>query len=542
MLTWLVSFALASPDAAAPQAAAPEASGEQPRAPDPPLQAEPLQPKSLQAEPLQTEPPQTEPPPGPLQTEPPQTGPLQPEPQPAPLPDAARPGTGDPLPGSGVLTATPHPTALPDGPPAPEPADDPPAPVLPRHPTLELVGIRRHSSDLEVFIRYDGNIYVQDQIVFASDLEARLAPLLEATGGGRVVISADASAPYEVLMTVVRTAQALDAPRVALEVMELIEAPPDPLFPGEGAELSALDVLSESPAPRRATLPQDPYSNNSSYTAYALEWGEAKLGVGSIQAGIAPRIQLGTAPMLDLIGALNLTAKANVLREGPLDGALLLQYYNLPLGGLIGAFTGDWITDQSPTASARASYLGLGATGSLQLRAPWSIHAQLYLMHPSTRGDVAFDSLPPLLLPGLSLGGTGAVGVGVIGDVGVLNVATDYRFNRRDSVFLWLRYPFYGRVRGLTSGAIDGFEQLENASFIVAYGDTIPFVDSYSVALGYQASYRHLELRAGLGLSALPGVWALQAFELSYRFGGATRRRERRIRRGHAALQPEHRT
>jgi hypothetical protein len=52
------------------------------------------------------------------------------------------------------------------------------------------------------------------------------------------------------------------------------------------------------------------------------------------------------------------------------------------------------------------------------------------------------------------------------------------------------------------------------------------------VAAGYQASWKHLEARLGIGWSAVPYTWVLQSFELSYKFGGPTRRAERHIRHG----------
>lgn len=327
----------------------------------------------------------------------------------------------------------------------------------------------------------------------------------------------------------VGSARELPAP----EASEPIEAPPvDPLFPGDGL-IEDLDgeVLNRSELePKRHRFPQNPYANTSSFTAYTLEWGETKIGLGSVSTGVLPRVQLGTAIALDAVGVWNFTAKSNLTRVGPFDAALVVQYYDIPLTGIVGDILDG---PRGNTVTARAAYLGLGATGSLQILDPWSIHGQLYWGRPSARGSISFDDLPEILLPGLSLGGNAAIGLGVAGDLAVLNLATDVRFNRRDSAFAWLRYPFYGRVRGITSGQIDGFEALDNAQFIVAYGDRIRFAESYSFAIGYQASWNHIDLRVGLGLSAIPGAWTLQAFDLSYRFGGTIRRQEHRIRRGY---------
>ncbi|MEZ4239102.1 MAG: biopolymer transporter ExbD [Myxococcota bacterium] len=427
-----------------------------------------------------------------------------------------------------------------DVPPAPTPDPSPPeaeAAPAPR-PGLELTGMGRRSFDAEVFVRYDGNLYWQDELVLADDLEALLRERLAAAPDTRVVITGDAQAPYDALVRVVVLARAAGAERTALEVLapelDLTDLAEDPLFPEGG--VTVLDSEDDARAadalkPRRGSFPQDPYANTSSYTAYALEWGETKIGLGSVTTGVAPRVQLGTAPLLYTAAVLNANLKADVVREGPLDVALGVQYYHVPVTSspLAGAFLGG---RQGDNVAVDASYLGLGVTGSLQVLRPWSVHLQAYWARPSVKGEIRFDDLPEVLLPGLSLGGNAAVGLGVTGDLGVLNLATDVRFNRRDSVFAWLRYPFYGRVRGRTSGAIGGFEDLSNADFIVAYGDWIPLADSFSFAVGYDASWRHFALRTGLGVSAVRFAWVLQAFELSYRFGGATRRQERRIRRG----------
>ena len=57
--------------------------------------------------------------------------------------------------------------------------------------------------------------------------------------------------------------------------------------------------------PKRWKFPQNPYANTD-YTAYTLEWGEVKAGIGSVSAGVAPRFQLGTIPVLDVLQMWNL--------------------------------------------------------------------------------------------------------------------------------------------------------------------------------------------------------------------------------------------
>ncbi|MBX2800659.1 MAG: hypothetical protein KTR31_23465 [Myxococcales bacterium] len=390
------------------------------------------------------------------------------------------------------------------------------------------------STDVVVTVHREGHVTIEERRCPIRELVERIGPLVGE--GGRVLVAADKEAPYRVISAVANAAAEVGA-EVALLVDDTTDPPPSVLF-ATSEEVENLDEVSladRSLAPKRHRFPQDPYANTTSYTAYTLDWGETKIGLGSITVGVLPGLQIGTVPVLDAVGVFNLSAKANVSRVGPLDGSVFVQYYFVPLTSLASSIGGDsWLTgSDGQTIPARASYLGAGATASLQLTDPWSVHAQLYWARPSVSGEIAFDDLPEVLLPGLSLPQTPEVGLAASGDLAVINLATDVRFNRRDSIYAWGRYAFYGRVRGVTRGTIEGLEELDDADFIVAFGDAIPLRDSYSFAVGYQASFEHLELRVGLGWSAVDWAWLLQAFEVSYRFGGAKRRAERRIRRGY---------
>ncbi|MEQ1570087.1 MAG: hypothetical protein ABMA64_30920 [Myxococcota bacterium] len=406
--------------------------------------------------------------------------------------------------------------------------------------TVQLTGPGRSGVDLELHVDPAGELWLGGARVGDDAVEPQISAWLDGTPGARVVVSADPTSPYEPVARALRLAGG--AP-TALVVDGLPRAHvDDPLFPGVDAEVEPLDGgltggQSSALRPRRGRFPQDPYANTASYTAYTLEPGETRLGPASVTVGLTRRLQVGTAPLLDVVGAVNGNLKANVTREGPLDLSLLGQYYYVPLGGVLTAVgAGDWFDGRGNSSdTAHASYLGLGATASVQLARPWSVHGQLYWARPGAKGAIAFDDLPEVLLPGLTVGDTAMVGLGVTGDLGVWNLATDWRFNRRDSVFAWVRYPFYGRVRGLSSPSVEGLDAVGNADFIVAYGDTIRFDQSYSVAFGYQGSWKHVDARVGWGFSAVRLTWVFQAFELSYKFGGETRRTEARIRRGYGS-------
>jgi hypothetical protein len=238
-------------------------------------------------------------------------------------------------------------------------------------------------------------------------------------------------------------------------------------------------------------------------------------------------------------------AKANITREGPFDLALLAQYYYVPVVSILQSLGVPLqINEDARVSGGTASYLGLGVGTSLQIADPWTIHTQLYWARPSAKGQVDFQNLPTFLIPGGALGGTAGVGLGVTGDLAVLNLATDVRFNRRDSVFAWLRYPFYGSVRGKPEitdivSPDAGTPLPPDIDVIIGVDDFIPFSQTYSIAAGYQASWKHWEARIGVGwggtatgVGGVPLAWLLQAFEVSYKFGGETRTTERKIRKG----------
>lgn len=409
--------------------------------------------------------------------------------------------------------------------------------------TVELTASLDAGRDVLLVVERDGRV-VAPAAPPAEPVEQWLTAQLAARPGARVVVQADPGATYDAVLGAADLAARLGgAPALARTTLWA----PGAETLGDAASVEALGDLSRRDrrrlAPRHTRFPLDPYQNTSSYTAYTLDWGESRLGLGSLSVGVLPRVQVGTQPVLDVLGAFNAQAKVNLTREGRFDAAVSAQYYAIPISNVIELAGADELLSgvQGLTDTARADYLGLGAGASYRITDPWSVHAQVYWARPSARGEISFDSLPEVLLPGLSLGDSGAIGLGVSGDLFVLNAATDLRFNPRDSLYLWARWPFYGRVRGQTSASVGGFEELENADFMVAYGQFLDPSASLSVAAGYRASFRHLEARVGIGWSAVPYTWLMQAFELSYRFGGPDRREQRQIRRGFRDVPEEQR-
>ena len=48
---------------------------------------------------------------------------------------------------------------------------------------------------------------------------------------------------------------------------------------------------------------------------------------------------------------------------------------------------------------------------------------------------------------------------------------------------------------------------------------------NYSASIAYQASFKRAYLRLGMGYSTIPYAWLLQSIDLTWRWGGQTKRR-----------------
>ena len=253
------------------------------------------------------------------------------------------------------------------------------------------------------------------------------------------------------------------------------------------------------------------------FTAYTLEWGEVKVGLANVIVGVVPRVQVGTSPMLNLLGVYNVSGKANPLRLGQFDLAVDGNYYTLPLG------------DFSLT------YTGGGLRLSAQVMEPWSIHLGGTVNRLSGGGGTPdLSGVAPALL------GTTAealeeyeevlsqedVNVELNASVYTVNFATDWRFNRRDSLIFqagaWLNV---NADAALYVPPIAGLEEAFDESREYEFGD------AYMASLAYHIAGKRWEFRFGIGVSSADWAWLLQSTDLSYRFGGETRMGEGRARR-----------
>ena len=320
------------------------------------------------------------------------------------------------------------------------------------------------------------------------------------------------------------------------EPIDVPVAPPDLLGGGDADFLQSEAVrapdLSENQIqwlkPLREQLKPIPRAQVD-FTAYALKWGEVKIGLANISVGVAPRVQVGTSPMLNAMKIYNANAKANFLRWGRFDLAAEGSYYTLPLGDFRLTYRGGGarlsvivIEDPDPAPEApntsdgmsihlgfTAHQIGGGGTPDVSGLNPWVF-------------GMSKEELEEWSQPLVEAGAT----IDLDAQVYAVNFATDYRFNRRDSLIFqlgaWLNVNANAAVN---VPPIAGLEEAFNETRDYSLGD------AYTASLAYHIAGKHWEFRFGVGLSSASWAWLLQSTDLSYRFGGSTRMDEWRTRR-----------
>lgn len=311
------------------------------------------------------------------------------------------------------------------------------------------------------------------------------------------------------------TARSAAPARVATPVVEVTPVVNSTTTHGSATPLSRSDAHALSP--KRVNMEPSPYAQTD-FTAYTLELGETRVGLGSVAVGVMPRVQVGTQAAADVLGALNANVKADLLRLGPIDFAVQ--------GGLV-SYRDDEMA---------ARYLRGGLASSARL----SSHASLH-------GGVSYASLYAGGTPNLDVLATPFTWVAGwrptdeaisqaedrldfegTAKVVTARVAADYRFNRRDSLILQGQSMVWGESNFPVEipATVTGGDPVAPES-----SGWMSVTDAYVASLSYQASFRNFDVRVGFGTSSLPGAWLLQATELAWRFGGETRRAEARVAR-----------
>ncbi len=270
--------------------------------------------------------------------------------------------------------------------------------------------------------------------------------------------------------------------------------------------------------PKRWKLPQDPYGQTD-FTAYCLEWGEVKLGVTGVTVGVLPRVQLGTNPILDALRLPNGALKWDFARLGPVDLAGLGDVYVLP------------------TKTFTASFVEAGAMTSIQILKPWSVHLSGVYDHIAADGLPDFSKIPDILQTVNDTAATlqeNNTNLHLAANALTVRLATDYRFNRRDSILLRSQAVVWS---GLTAHATSDLPAIAGLDSILGQDKAnapVSIANSFIVSLSYQLTFKHVDLRGGYGVESVPDppfAWVLGAWDASYRLGGETRRSETRMKK-----------
>ncbi len=299
-------------------------------------------------------------------------------------------------------------------------------------------------------------------------------------------------------------------------------APLDPGALGAAEPLPTADTDAlRAFAPRPGNLPQNPYGKVD-FTAYTLEWGEVKLGVGQIALGVLPRTQLSTAPGALALGVPNGALKVDLLRLGPVDLAARAGLLRLPAGDFVGGRT------------------SVGGVLSSRLTQRWSLHTGVDWQRWGAQGTPSLGELPwavGMFVPDAAAWQEELESVTQGDDLQLhfesvrVEVATDFRFNRRDSFILQARADVWAEVQSsFDAEAAAGELGVERQVQRALQTPDAPIANTYVATASWQFSWKKADLRVGAGLSSVPGAWLVQSTELSWRFGGKTRASERRMR------------
>jgi hypothetical protein len=257
--------------------------------------------------------------------------------------------------------------------------------------------------------------------------------------------------------------------------------------------------------PRLKALPPNPYAHTD-FTAYTLDWGEVKLGLNNVQVGFLPRTQVGTSVPLDVIGVYNGNVKVNPLRRGPV--ALSLE----------GAFYRYTQTD------FLAQYWNAGGTLSFVVTPKVGIHVGAAYWSIELDGKAEAGQLHPMLSLADQIGAIPEVNY--LGDATSVDLAVDFRLNRRDSLILQASSVVWMADRSPDQAWLPPTVAQYAA---MTDGEWSP-LNTYRASVAYQMDLKRLSLRAGVGISRPRAAWALTTFEVAYRFGGKTKRDERHQR------------
>jgi len=286
--------------------------------------------------------------------------------------------------------------------------------------------------------------------------------------------------------------------------------------PAEPADLPDFDALKGKER-RQAwrEAPIDP-AYEPDFSAYTIGHKRVRAGLMNIDYGLLDNVQIGTAPVLDLLRVYNIHGKVTAIQTERIDLAVEAT-------GMF--WDGNWGEDQE---SISVTAWPLMATGSWVISERFSLHMGYRWDNLNLSGSFDSEDLVRALtsVVGLDLGDEiygaledkGTFYGGGRATLGQSRMAVDCRLNRRDSIVLqvWRYNTLNARIdaggelgQGLEAGAAVHLQQPLDGVFAA------------TSSIAYQLTLPRLRLRVGIPISGgdtLPTLYLPQAFELYWLF------------------------
>lgn len=297
--------------------------------------------------------------------------------------------------------------------------------------------------------------------------------------------------------------------RLLLALLLLAALAPPRFARAQEPPVSPAEPLPLKKQPREPKLLTD-------HTAYTIEKRQWRVGLLNLQYGISERFSLGTNPLAWLL-APNLNGKFIALRREKIDLALQAGLARVDLERII------------PVEGATLGLLPLGWKLSWVISDRFSLHAGTSHLVAKVSGGLTGEQL------GAALGvSTGQDVGGSLGESGVdtevyssaqatlhqLNLAFDWRLNRRDTIILESRNAFAlnGRFEVGAEASHEESGASTSTSVVQTINTPLKEVPS-SLSLAWQWSWEHFHLRLGIPLNPVnPYSWS-QAFTAYWLIG-----------------------
>ena len=283
--------------------------------------------------------------------------------------------------------------------------------------------------------------------------------------------------------------------------------------PTDEPDLSGLSGKERRQAWRQA--PIDP-AYESDFSAYTIGKKRVRTGLMNLDYGVLDNLQVGTAPVLDLLRVYNLHGKVTAIQTQRVD-------LSFEATGMF--WDGSWGADQESLA---ITAWPLMATGSWMISERFSLHLGYRWDNLDVTGNFDSEDLVRGIssVLGIDLGDElyesledkGSFYGGGRLTLGQSRLALDCRLNRRDSLILqvWRYNTLNARIDA--GAAVD--EGVE-AGAAVHIQQPLEGVFAATSSIAYQLTLPRIRLRVGIPISgpdALPTMWLPQAFELYWLF------------------------